>query len=190
MLPATTLQFPQISQFTPSPQSPQSPQIPQSNPLNNEYKIIQTLVPVINKPTINNQEKITNPFQAAEKCSYIADIDQEVVAVITLNTQCVVLSDFVVSIGLVDKALCSPREIFRKAIIENAIAIIVVHNHPSGCLDVSPEDIRITKQLIEAGKIIGIKVMDSIIVCPSFSEKSENNFDFVSILEKNLVDGF
>jgi DNA repair protein RadC len=60
--------------------------------------------------------------------------------------------------------LVHPREVFRDAIIDNAHSIIVVHNHPSGNLEPSSQDIEITKQLSQSGEIIGIKVLDHVII--------------------------
>jgi DNA repair protein RadC len=58
----------------------------------------------------------------------------------------------------------TPRDVFKSAILANAVAIIVCHNHPSGELVPSDEDIKLTKQLIEAGELLGIKVLDHLIV--------------------------
>ena len=68
------------------------------------------------------------------------------------------------SLGLVNASLVHPRVIFRCAITDNATAVVLVHNHPSGDPTPSAEDIRITRQLIDAGKILDIKVLDHVIV--------------------------
>jgi len=69
-----------------------------------------------------------------------------------------------VSLGVVDAALVHPREVFRCAIESGASALLLVHSHPSGDPTPSTEDLRITRQLIEAGKIVDIKVLDHVIV--------------------------
>ena len=66
--------------------------------------------------------------------------------------------------GLVNRTIVHPREVFRGAIADNAVAIIIAHNHPSGNLTPSPEDHSITIRLVEAGEILGIKVIDHIII--------------------------
>ena len=68
-----------------------------------------------------------------------------------------------VSIGLVNKTLVHPREVFIGAIKDNATALILAHNHPSGRVDPSNEDREVTKRLVDAGKLIGIPVLDHII---------------------------
>jgi DNA repair protein RadC len=76
--------------------------------------------------------------------------------------------------GVLDTCLMHPRETFKLAIKDNAYAIILVHNHPSGDPQPSEEDKEITKRLIDAGKIIGIHVLDHVIIgkgtCFSFND--------------------
>jgi DNA repair protein RadC len=72
-----------------------------------------------------------------------------------------------------------PREVFKAAILANSAAIILAHNHPSGDPNPSDDDINIAKQLVEAGKILGIEVLDSVIICP--------HGRFVSLLERGLM---
>jgi DNA repair protein RadC len=69
-----------------------------------------------------------------------------------------------VSVGSLFAAIVSPREVFKAAILASAAAIIVAHNHPSGDVTPSPEDIQVTKTLKEAGKLLDIKVLDHLIV--------------------------
>ena len=69
-----------------------------------------------------------------------------------------------VSIGSITASTTTPRDLFKSAILANAVAIIVCHNHPSGNLIPSDSDIKITKQLIDAGELLGIKVLDHLIV--------------------------
>ena len=81
----------------------------------------------------------------------------------------------IVSVGTLDSNLIHPREVFEPAIKNLACNIIIVHNHPSGLVNPSESDIKITQQLIEAGKILGIRVLDHVIIAQdcflSFKEK-------------------
>jgi hypothetical protein len=88
----------------------------------------------------------------------------ECLAVMMLNTRRRVKGHYLVSIGTLDTILCHPREIFRLAIIASASAIIVAHNHPSGDPQPSEADIRVTRDLIRAGQLIKIELLDHIIV--------------------------
>ena len=110
---------------------------------------------------------IRTPADAYEVCRDSAELAQEAFFVLLLNSKNALINRHLISLGFVDAALVHPREVFRAAIGEaggGASAIVLVHNHPSGRPDPSAEDLRITRQLIEAGKIIDIKVLDHVIV--------------------------
>ena len=92
------------------------------------------------------------------------DMDKEHFIVILLDTRNKIIRDEIVSIGTINSAIIHPREVFRNAIRENSNAIILAHNHPSGSPMPSKNDIQITKQIIEAGKILDIKVLDHVII--------------------------
>jgi DNA repair protein RadC len=84
----------------------------------------------------------------------------------------------IVSKGILNSSLVTPREIFKSAILQNAAAIILYHNHPSGNCEPSAEDIQITKHLVESGKLLGIAVHDHIV----FGENSYISFAECSLL--------
>lgn len=86
-----------------------------------------------------------------------------------LNAHYKVIHDEVISIGTIDSNLVHPREVFRPALEYAAAAVILVHNHPSGVLEPSAADVAVTEQLIEAGKLIGIEVVDHVIVTKTAS---------------------
>ena len=81
-----------------------------------------------------------------------------------LNGHYKVIRDEVISIGTVDANMVHPREVFRPALEYAAAAVILVHNHPSGVTEASAADIAVTQQLIEAGALLGIEVVDHVIV--------------------------
>jgi DNA repair protein RadC len=92
--------------------------------------------------------------------------------VITLNGAHQVISIRIVTIGLINRSLVHPREVFIEAIRDNAAAVTVAHNHPSGNFLPSPEDYEVTSRLKKAGDIIGIPVLDHIV----FSHKGYYSF--------------
>lgn len=102
---------------------------------------------------------LTTPDAVENFLADLKPLAQEVFVVVTLNTKNRVIERHLVSIGTVNSALVHPRECFRPAILDGAVAVILAHNHPSGDPCPSSEDIKITKQLIGAGQIIGIKVL-------------------------------
>ena len=88
----------------------------------------------------------------------------EVFYVLTLNTQSRVVSCQEVTRGILNSSLVHPREVFRLAIAEGAAGIVVVHNHPSGDPTPSGDDRAVTKQLVDAGRIIDIPVYDHVVI--------------------------
>ncbi len=102
-------------------------------------------------------------------------IDRELFLVISLNTKNKVLGLNMVSMGTVNTSLVHPREVFKSAILLNASCIVLAHNHPSGEVTPSKDDIAITERLVDAGTVLGIQVVDHIIVGNSFFSFMENS---------------
>jgi DNA repair protein RadC len=92
------------------------------------------------------------------------DRPQEEFWVFTLNTRHRVVGATMVTRGILDASLIHPREVFRAALLDNAASIIIAHNHPSGDPTPSPEDRAVTRQLREAGKALGIPLLDHVVV--------------------------
>jgi DNA repair protein RadC len=92
------------------------------------------------------------------------DLRKEVFRVLLLNRANRLIKEVTISEGTLEASIVHPRDVFREAIIEPAAGIILIHNHPSGNPSPSEEDLRITKQLVEAGRLLGIKVYDHIIL--------------------------
>ena len=108
--------------------------------------------------------RVRTPADVATECGDIANSSQEIMMVLLLNSKNMLLDKKIATVGLLDSTLVSPREIFRDAIISQAAACVLIHNHPSGENSPSSEDIRITKQMVEAGKTVDIKVLDHVIL--------------------------
>src|SRR5690606_7200045 len=81
-----------------------------------------------------------------------------------LNTKNKIIRDHTISEGTLNQSLVHPREAFQEAIRDSAHSVIFMHNHPSGDPTPSREDIRITHRLVQAGEILGIRVLDHIII--------------------------
>src|SRR5215470_11441973 len=96
--------------------------------------------------------------------TYLADVDREHFVIILLNQKNRVIGINTVSIGSLTASICHPREIYKPAILCNAASIICGHNHPSGDCQPSREDRALTQRLVEAGKLLGISVLDHVIV--------------------------
>lgn len=107
--------------------------------------------------------KITTPADLLPHVRHYADRKQEHFLCASINGANEILNIRVVSIGLVDRTPVHPREVFADALSDRASAIIVAHNHPSGGLEPSAHDVDVTKQLKEAGSVVGISLLDHII---------------------------
>jgi DNA repair protein RadC len=105
-------------------------------------------------------------------------LDRENFRILLLNTKNHVLKDYLVSVGSVNYSLVHAREIFKPAIKNSASSVILCHSHPSGDPTPSSEDIKITAKLHEAGKLLGIAVLDHVILGDGV---------FVSLKEKGLL---
>lgn len=113
----------------------------------------------VQRPRIRGPADVYERFAPA-----LRDLAQEEFRVLLLNTQHAVTRELVVTRGTLDASVVHPREVFKAAVVESAASIILVHNHPSGDPTPSPEDRAVTRQLEEAGRILGIQVMDHIVV--------------------------
>jgi len=94
----------------------------------------------------------------------IRDKHQEYFVCLSLNGANEVIENRVVTVGLLDSNQVHPREVYADPLTDRAASIIVAHNHPSGTLEASPEDVALTDRLARAGKLLGINLLDHIIV--------------------------
>lgn len=107
---------------------------------------------------------IRNAKDVYEYLSDMRQLPKEYLRALFLNSHNRVIRNEVISMGTVNSNIIHPREVFRPGIESNAAALILVHNHPSGEATPSAEDVKITEQIIQAGKIIGIALLDHVII--------------------------
>ena len=128
-----------------------------------------------------NSERLTAPQQAANAfCEIIGDPDREFFATLMLDGKNRITGLHVVSEGSLNQSIVHPRETFKAAILANAAAVILAHNHPSGDTAPSREDREITRRLQEAGELLGIKVLDHVIV-------ATDSGNYLSYVESGLL---
>lgn len=122
---------------------------------------------------------IKSSESAAAVFKDVLQLDQraeEVFAMVTLDIKNQVTGVFEVSQGTLSASQVHPREVFKRALLQNAAGVVLAHNHPSGVTYPSNDDIKITQRLVKAGKILGIEVLDHIIVGDfHYSLRSENH---------------
>ena len=125
---------------------------------------------------------INNPIAARNLFIEVAELDkrtEEVFVMATIDVRNKVTGLFEVSTGTLNSSLVTPREVFKRAILQNAAGIVLGHNHPSGNTEASSDDINITKKLVKSGKILGVNVVDHIIV--------GNEGNYSSMKEENQI---
>lgn len=122
--------------------------------------------------------RVTKPEDITALVPDLAGKRQEHFICITLNGAGEVLGNRIITVGLLNHSLVHPREVFADAITDRAASVICVHNHPSGTLEPSSQDLAITAQLKEAGALVGIPLIDHIIIARS---------GFLSMRERGLL---
>jgi DNA repair protein RadC len=133
---------------------------------------------ILSKRKKRNPAPIKSPQDVFNLVRRYRDYKQEQFIVITLNGAHKPIKVSIISIGLVNRTIVQPREVFVRAIQDMASAIIICHNHPSGSLSPSPEDNEITETLCNAGELLGIQILDHIIFSNSgfISLRNEGSF--------------
>lgn len=147
-----------------------------------KYAVKEARVVLKEGNTLYCQEPLSNPELIAGTIgNEIRNLDREEMVVVNMTAKNHAISYHVVSIGDVSACAFSIANIFKTAIIQNAAAIVLMHNHPSGDLIPSREDIATTKRIKKAGEIIGVTLLDHIIVGPG-------RFDYLSMLDSGYMD--
>jgi len=131
---------------------------------------------ILSQPKWFVNKKITSPQDIAEIfIPILRDDNKEKFIVVCLNSANKIIKNETISIGNLNSSVVHPREVFKVAIDNSSASIILIHNHPSGNPEPSNEDIRITKKIVETGKIMEIPVFDHLIIAgetyTSFVEK-------------------
>ena len=130
------------------------------------YRIPAVRVALVReRSVVSTLRVVRSPEDAAALLrEVIGDYDRETFAILLLDTKNRLIAVHIASIGLLHSAPVHPREIFNAAILANARAVILGHNHPSGDPQPSVQDMRVTHLLAEAGRLLEIQVLDHIII--------------------------
>jgi DNA repair protein RadC len=126
-------------------------------------------------------EKVADYFNLFCKKSGTFNADVENFTVLLLNTRRRVIGHVIISSGTLDTLLVHPREVFKAAILANAAAVILLHNHPSGDPMPSEADVKVTRDLIRAGQILKIEVLDHVVM--GIKDEIANNKGYCSLRE-------
>ena len=132
---------------------------------NQNYKGIRCRVCLVRENTGGEIIQINNDQDAYELIKEeMVSSDREILLSIMLTVRNELIGVETLSVGSITASIVNPRDVFKGALLANAVSVILCHNHPSGDLTPSQEDVSITKRLIEAGDLLGIKVLDHLIV--------------------------
>lgn len=134
----------------------------------------------LSKASVSESVSFTSPATIAEY--YMEDLrheSQEIMKLVMINSKGKLIGENEVSKGTVNASVITPREIFIEALQRQAVAVVAMHNHPSGDPTPSSEDILLTKRIEEAGSIIGVELLDHIII---------GNNCYVSLREKGILE--
>lgn len=130
-------------------------------------------------------KKINSPDDACNLLGkHISEMDREVLCMINLDTQLRPINCSIVSMGTVNSTVINIKEIFKTALLSNAYGIMILHNHPSGSLNPSEDDIRSTERIKECCNLMGFKLVDHIIIAPKINSET---FDYYSFLGNGLL---
>lgn len=130
-----------------------------------KYPFPEVYVRLSERSVLYSDQPVNTPKKATEvMAKVLAGMDREYLCVVNLDTQLHPINYNVVSIGGLNTAPASMSNIYKSAILANASALIVLHNHPSGVLEPSREDIEVTRKIEEASKLMDIRLLDHVIV--------------------------
>lgn len=156
-----------------------------------KYKLNQVAIRMVREKPLYSSEPINSPERAVELLAgAIRDYDREVVCVINFNSAMQPINLNICSMGAIDRAIVSPREVLKSSILSNATSVMLIHNHPSGNCEPSEQDVLITDRMQEVYKLMDIKLLDHIIIGSnsyySFTENSimpDKQLSFTPIME-------
>ena len=146
--------------------------------LNEKQRAVLTKERAVNCPEVDR--KMNSPEKAVSLGKYYLHLHEQTevyLYMIWLNVKLEATGVFELSHGNVNSSIVSVREMFQKALLANAVSIIVMHNHPSGDPTPSREDIQVTKRMVDAGQLLGVQVLDHIIIGrPGYSSLKEKGY--------------
>lgn len=133
--------------------------------MNDKFSLDMVSIRLITDKKLYSDTALTSPEKAVSLIGQeIASFDREAVAIINCSTALKPINAHIVSIGSINESIVSPREVFKAAILSNAAAFLIMHNHPSGVLKPSMQDYIMTGNLLYAGELMSTHLVDHIIV--------------------------
>lgn len=129
-----------------------------------EYRLICVRESTVENKLLDNPEKVVEFWKSTIPAETWYSDDKECLVVLLLNTRRKIIGYSLVSVGILDSTIAHSREVFRGAIIASAASIILAHNHPAGDPAPSESDIKVTRDMIRAGQLLKIELVDHLII--------------------------
>ncbi len=131
--------------------------------MENELEVVN--IRLVREPSLYSEQILDSPQAVVElMAKELSQYDREVFCILNMKNNGQVINMNLVSVGTINASLVIPREVFKSSILANASAIIGLHNHPSGNVKPSKEDMIVTRKLQKCGQLLGIELLDHIIV--------------------------
>lgn len=151
-------------------------------PKKNPFKLEVVSIRLVKDAPLFSDHKLTTPQDAAKVVGdFLCEMDREVLCVVNLKSDGTPINCSIVSIGAVNQTIAEPRELFKAAILSNAAQMLMMHNHPSGSLEPSRQDIVMTDRMLELSELMGIRLVDHIIV-------GNDSSRYFSFREKQMIE--
>lgn len=129
------------------------------------FKLEVVSVRLVKDAPLFSDHQLTSPKDAVKVVGdFLCEMDREVLCVINLKSDGTPINCNIVSIGAVNQTIAEPRELFKASILSNAAQMLMMHNHPSGSLEPSRQDVMMTNRILDLSELIGIRLVDHIIV--------------------------
>ena len=149
-----------------------------------QYEMDQVSIRMVKERPLISDRPITGPESAVNILGeYLGDFDRELMVLVNLRTDGKPINMNIMSVGTINASIACPREALKASILSNAAAVMLFHNHPSGNLTPSREDIMTTDKMIKAYRLMDIQVLDHIIIGPDrqfYSMRAHDVFDLPS----------
>ena len=136
-------------------------------PKKNPYKLDQVAIRMVKERPLISDEPVNSPEKVAKLVhEFLKDYDREVFAVINFQTNLQPINMNIVSVGALNASMVHPREMLKSIVLSNAAAVMMVHNHPSGQVQPSAEDVSVTAKMSQLMKLMEVTLLDHIILGP------------------------
>lgn len=129
------------------------------------YKLPKVAIRMVKEPPLYSSEPVNRPSDAVRLVrEMLQSYDREAVVIVNLDTRAKPINFNIVSVGTLNASLAHPREIMKSAVLSNAASVMLIHNHPSGSIEPSADDIRLTNNMYSVCRILEIPLRDHIII--------------------------